>query len=101
MEGYINGKEYQAPHCDSNVLHAPGKCIYCDHFPERQRARQIAEMNFTGEQDPNKSPCPAEHARPLETINRWGGNIPMTKEIQEELDRQWAEVWTAFGYEPE
>jgi len=63
------------PHCDAEVIHAPTKCEFCDHYPELQAERVVAGINFTGEQDPNKKPCPAEVRRPLQTINRWGGNI--------------------------
>lgn len=62
------------PHCDSKCLHFPGKCQFCDLYPELQNARILAGVNFTGENDPDKSQCPAEAARPLELINRWGGN---------------------------
>jgi hypothetical protein len=59
------------PHCDSNVLHAPGECDHCDHYPEAQDARMRGGINFTGH-----GLDPATAKRPLETINRWGGNIP-------------------------
>jgi hypothetical protein len=64
------------PHCDEKVLHAPGTCEFCDSYPEEQQARIASGTNFTGEGDLNKLPCPAEQRRPLETINRWGGNTP-------------------------
>jgi hypothetical protein len=71
-------EKYKAPypHCDSKVLHAPGECEYCDHYPEKQEERVAKKINFTGHNDPDKSQCPAEQARPLETINRWHGNVP-------------------------
>lgn len=62
------------PHCDRNVLHAPGKCEYCDMYPEEQAKRILAGVNFTGENDPNKKPCPAEERRSLDSINNWPGN---------------------------
>jgi len=62
------------PHCDSSVLHAEGACEYCDMYPEWQALRRTWGINFTGESDPTKLPCPATARRPLETINKWGGN---------------------------
>lgn len=66
----------QSPHCDLNVLHAPGMCQVCDLFPELQRARHEANVNFTGENDPSKDPCPATLVRDLQKIERWPGNVP-------------------------
>lgn len=63
------------PHCDANVLHAPGMCTYCDMFPELQQARVDANVNFTGEADTTKDECPATRHRGLEAIERWGGNV--------------------------
>jgi len=65
------------PHCDSNVLHFPKFCVYCDQYPEKQAERIDKGINFTGQQDPNKAPCPAETNRPLDTINHWYGNVPV------------------------
>lgn len=67
------------PHCDDLVLHAPGECRFCDHFPARQQERVDAGINFTGQHDPDKDPCMSEVNRPLEKINRWPGNIPQPK----------------------
>lgn len=66
------------PHCDSKVLHAPGKCEFCDKYPEAQR--MLDKINFTGESDPDKTPCPSTLRRPLETINQWPGNRPCPPE---------------------
>lgn len=63
------------PHCDELVLHAPKTCEVCDLYPQKQKARIDNNINFTGEGDPNKQPCPAESKRPLDTINRWPGNL--------------------------
>lgn len=46
------------PHCNAEVLHAPGTCRYCDAYPDRQKARQASNTPFT----------PAE-------ANGWGGNV--------------------------
>lgn len=59
------------PHCDSLILHAPGECKYCDMYPERQKERMDNGVNFTGHGDD-----PATEVRPLDTINKWGGNVP-------------------------
>jgi hypothetical protein len=64
------------PHCDSNVLHAPGECEYCDEYPVFQEMRLLGKVNFTGHNDPTKLPCPATVFRPVETINKWPGNTP-------------------------
>lgn len=64
------------PHCDELVLHAPGTCEYCDRYPVDQAIRVSEGINFTGEGNPNKKPCPAEVRRKLSTINKWGGNVP-------------------------
>ncbi len=68
------------PHCDQNVLHAPGKCEYCDEYPEMQQERQRQHINFTGEGNRNKAQCPAEARRSLANINKWGGNVPKQKD---------------------
>lgn len=60
------------PHCDDLVLHRD--CEYCNEYPERQRKRAADGINFTGEYDPSKKPCPSEERRSLEIINRWPGN---------------------------
>jgi hypothetical protein len=69
------------PHCDARVLHAPGTCEFCDHFPDMQNARIAYGINFTGEHDEHLAPCPAEIARTLEHIERWVGNrrLPSSK----------------------
>lgn len=75
-----------APHCDPSVLHSEESgCEYCQKFPDWQELRRRWRINFTGENDPDKAPCPATHFRPLETINRWGGNVP---KVTTDLDRK-------------
>lgn len=71
-----DGSAYRAyaPHCDARVLHAPNKCRYCDHYKEWQQAREVWGINFTGEEDPEKLPCPSTTERPLSKIEEWPGN---------------------------
>lgn len=65
----------QFPHCDVRILHAPSECKYCDAHPDWQALRQAWGIAFTGyEPDEKELPCPAEHARPRDVVNRWGGN---------------------------
>jgi hypothetical protein len=66
-----------APHCDSDVLHAPGECVYCDCHPKRQAQREAEGVNFTGHHDTAKAMCPSEVGRPLERIELWAGNRPI------------------------
>jgi len=63
------------PHCDDLVLHAPGECFYCDKYAVAQAKRIADGVNFTGHNDPSKKPCPSLARRPLETIERWSGNV--------------------------
>jgi hypothetical protein len=49
---------FEFPHCNSEVLHAPGTCVYCDDFPDKQTARAVSGTPFT----------PAE-------ANGWSGNV--------------------------
>ncbi len=77
------------PHCDSSVLHAPGVCQYCDGHSEWQQYRRAARINFTGENDKDKAPCPSTFFRSLETLEQWGGNVPAPTEekVMEDFDR--------------
>ena len=67
MKTTIDGIDYPipAPHCDPQVLHAPGVCRYCDAYPRWQTKRTVAKMLFT-EELPREGwqPCPAENAGP-------------------------------------
>lgn len=76
MSEYRKQNPQGAPHCDAAVLHAPGECEYCDGYPDWQMLRKRWGINFTGHHEPDKATCPAELRRPVETINRWGGNRP-------------------------
>lgn len=63
------------PHCDSNILHRPESCAYCDLYTDLHAARQRLGINYTGEHDPDKWICPSERNRPLMDIERWHGNL--------------------------
>ncbi len=79
MKTTIDGIDHPipAPHCDPQVLHAPGVCRYCDAHPKWQTKRTVAKMLFTGEL-PREGwqPCPAEKARGMDSINARPGNRP-------------------------
>jgi hypothetical protein len=64
----------QFPHCDHRLLHSPSTCTYCDAHPEWQALRIAWGINFTGENDPNKAPCPGSRFRPAEQAAQWHGN---------------------------
>jgi hypothetical protein len=68
------------PHCDSNILHRLGTCDYCDERLELHSARRVLCINYTGEYEEALLICPSERDRPLETIERWGGNRRTTDE---------------------
>lgn len=63
------------PHCDPRILHAPGECNICDKYPSLQKARRKMMINFTGQNEPNFGPCPADATRPG-THSLWPGNRP-------------------------
>jgi hypothetical protein len=65
-----------APHCDASILHAPGACEFCDQFRPWQEYRIVARVNFTGEHEDGKAPCPSEYFRPAEVRDRWPNNRP-------------------------
>lgn len=64
-----------SPHCDSSILHAPGKCEYCDEYPDWQRYREVARIAFTNEMSDNKAPCPSVWHRSPEMRDLWYGNV--------------------------
>lgn len=55
------------PHCNSETLHAPGECYYCDKYPNKQQARAASGEPFS----PNAA-------------NGWSGNVAV-KEGQEHV----------------
>lgn len=69
------------PHCDQRILHEPrgtvanGTCTFCDKHSEWQELRVAWGINFTGQTDPDKLPCPADFARG-DTHQNWPGNRP-------------------------
>lgn len=67
-----------APHCDQRILHAPGKCQFCDRHPEWQELRVMWSIAFTGQAPVvGGLPCPADNARPKDSPGdhrRWVGN---------------------------
>jgi hypothetical protein len=83
-----NGTRAYAPQCDPSILHAPGECDVCDHYPDWQEYRKTARINFSGYDDEDKAPCPAEHFRSPEIINRWGGNTPKPSD-----DKVWGDFY--------
>lgn len=70
----LNGHKMPMAHCDQSIMHAPGVCQYCDHYPQAQALREWWRINFTGEHDPAKAPCPSTYFRSDETRDLWGGN---------------------------
>lgn len=73
-------KKHQFPHCDAYVVHKPSKCEFCDDYASNiQEWREQNGVNFTGEDDPNKKPCPATTRRKASTIHKWYGNVPAPK----------------------
>lgn len=88
------------PHCDSRVLHAPGKCRFCDMHPEMQKEREQQKISFTGE--PARSgwfPCPAEQARSSSNLNAWHGNRaygPDDPDPYEKLAKELSELAKQF-----
>ena len=72
----VMGGIYSAPfpHCDQRVLHAPGECVHCDHYPVYQALRSLWGIAFTGYEPEGKElPCPADYARG-DSHKLWPGN---------------------------
>lgn len=66
----------QFPHCDERVLHAPGRCEYCDARPEWQTLRDAWGIGFTDEElRSGIVRCPSTNRRTPEQVNAWGGNV--------------------------
>lgn len=48
-----------APHSHGKILHAPGTCVVCDQYPDLQELRRLWRINFTGQMEAGKTPCPS------------------------------------------
>src|ERR1044072_3874721 len=48
----FNPDDYQAPHCNMEVLHAPGVCRVCDKYPQRQQGRIVSNTPFSPAEQP-------------------------------------------------
>ena len=69
------------PHCDSSILHAPKSCEFCDARPLWQALRVAWGVNFTGESDPTKAPCPSEQRRSARMVHMWPRNRPTNVDV--------------------
>ena len=75
------------PHCDSNILHSPGTCEFCDHYPDRQELRRHYGEPFTDQQ--------GEHedigGRSKRQAEKWWGNRASkpTLVIVNGIEHQW------------
>lgn len=58
------------PHDDARVLHAPGECRDCDEHPDWQDLRELWRINYTGQREPSKAPCPSETLCSICRVNR-------------------------------
>jgi len=71
--------EESQPHCDPQILHAPGLCEYCDRYPKRQQSRLDTKTLFTGETARDGwNACPADRRRPPSGEawhGTWHGNV--------------------------
>lgn len=63
------------PHCNTEVLHAPGECVYCDMYPERQQARIAGGSPFSPK-----------------LANGWRGNIAWTQEMIDADQKYWDDL---------
>lgn len=77
--GFVSDAPF--PHCDPRVLHAPGECCVCDHYPHYQELRKMWGINFTGglvfaRNHTKFLPCPSDFNRGLAGAHVWGGNRP-------------------------
>lgn len=66
-----------APHCDPSILHGPDSgCTFCNECPDWQALREMWQINFTGEYDTDKAPCPSVYFRSVSDRDAWPGNRP-------------------------
>ena len=78
----VNGQDMPMAHCDNLILHAPGECQYCDHYPMAQALRDWWQINFTGHHDTTKLPCPSTLRRTDEVRDLWYGNVSVPYEAE-------------------
>lgn len=77
LKGLASWPEAAYPHCDMDVLHAPGECEYCDRYPERQTKRREARVAFTGHKPRRgERECPSDKRRGKGGAHVWPGNRP-------------------------
>lgn len=73
------------PHCDAEVVHAPGECVFCDVAEEVhgwQTARREGGHAFTGHAPDamaGQLPCPSDVRRGKAGAHVWGGNAPVAE----------------------
>ena len=69
------------PHCDSEILHAPKECYFCDKYAADLQAGRVAnKVAFSGHAPKEgEQPCPATKRRPFDTANKWSGNRAQPK----------------------
>lgn len=82
------------PHCDQDILHAPGECRYCDAEPLWQQLRVLWGIAFTGHPPRittsgggrayEEIACPSDIRRLGGVANRWPGNQPRPGDQQPE-----------------
>jgi hypothetical protein len=77
-------------------LHAPGECRYCDEYSDWQELRLLWRINFTGEHDENKAPCPSTAFRSEDGVNRWGGNVAQPGRADSQPDKEAATLDSAI-----
>lgn len=77
----LGDQHFQYPHCNTEVLHAPGVCDYCDHYPDRQAARAASGGAFT----------PPE-------ANGWYGNV--AQRLSSSVEERSLDVREAEGSNP-
>lgn len=69
------------PHCDADVVHAPGECVFCDVTPGLQESRAADGIAYTGHEPVgDQLPCPSDARRGLAGAHVWGGNRPVTED---------------------
>lgn len=88
-EEFVNSSTRLAtntPHCDGLVLHDPGLCKYCGmpEYADLQQKLKELGLNWTGSSLEHLEASPAEQRRPLDLLERWGGNTLSDEEDDQE-----------------